>query len=81
LRFSRQLWRRLGVDDALTLEINSIGSASDRARYRSMRWWSICLAIEMQLDADSQRRLETNPLRILDSKSPETQAILDAAPA
>lgn len=79
IALSRQLWRRLGVDDALTLEINSIGSASDRARYREALVGYLSGHREA-LDADSQRRLETNPLRILDSKSPETQAILDAAP-
>ncbi len=80
IALSRQLWRRLGVDDALTLEINSIGSASDRALYRSALV-AYLSGHRDALDADSQRRLETNPLRILDSKSPETQAILDAAPA
>jgi len=44
IALSRQLWRRLGVDDALQLEINSIGSAADRARY-GRRWSSTCRAI------------------------------------
>jgi len=79
IALSRQLWRRLGVDDALQLEINSIGSAADRARYREAL---VGYLGEHQdsLDEDSQRRLETNPLRILDSKSPDTQAVLDSAP-
>ena len=77
---SRQLWRRLGVDDALTLEINSIGSASDRARYREALVGYLS-GHQEALDADSQRRLHTNPLRILDSKSPETQGILEGAPS
>ena len=77
---SRQLWRRLGVDDALTLEINSIGSASDRARYREALV-AYLSGHQEALDADSQRRLHTNPLRILDSKSPETQGILEGAPS
>ena len=79
IALSRQLWRRLGVDDALTLEINCIGSASDRGRYREALVDYLADRRD-GLDADSQRRLDTNPLRILDSKSPETQAILDAAP-
>ena len=79
IALSRQLWRRLGVDDALQLEINSIGSAADRARYREAL---VAYLGEHRdsLDEDSQRRLETNPLRILDSKSPDTQAVLDSAP-
>ena len=80
IALSRQLWRRLGVDDALTLEVNSIGSASDRARYREALVANLSDRREA-LDIDSQRRLQTNPLRILDSKSPDTQEILDAAPA
>jgi histidyl-tRNA synthetase len=79
IALSRQLWRRLGVDDALQLEINSIGSAADRARYREALVEYLS-GHRDQLDADSQRRLDTNPLRILDSKSPETQALLESAP-
>ena len=75
----RQLWCRLGVDDALQLEINTIGSAADRARYREALVAYLTQHYE-QLDADSQRRLETNPLRILDSKNPETQQVLNDAP-
>ena len=79
IALSRQLWRRLGVDDALQLEINSIGSAADRARYREALVGYLGEHRD-SLDEDSQRRLETNPLRILDSKSPDTQAVLDSAP-
>ena len=79
IALSRQLWRRLGVDDALKLEINSIGSAADRARYREALVGYLGEHRD-SLDEDSQRRLETNPLRILDSKSPDTQAVLDSAP-
>ena len=64
----RQLWCRLGVDDALQLEINTIGSAEDRTRYREALVAYLTQHYD-QLDADSQRRLETNPLRILDSKN------------
>ena len=79
IALSRQLWRRLGVDDALQLEINSIGSAADRVRYRQALV-DYLSGHRDQLDADSQRRLDTNPLRILDSKNPETQALLESAP-
>ncbi len=76
---SARLWQRLGVSDALCLELNSIGSSADRARYREalVDWLG---SRREQLDADSQRRLETNPLRILDSKDPATQALLQDAP-
>ena len=79
IALSRQLWRRLGVDDALQLEINSIGSAADRARYREALVGYLGEHRD-SLDEDSQRRLETNPLRILDSKNPDIQAVLYSAP-
>ena len=75
----RQFWRRLGVDDALQLEINTIGSAADRARYRDALVDYLSQHVD-QLDEDSQRRLDSNPLRILDSKNSDTQKILDHAP-
>jgi len=73
------LLESLGLKD-LTLEINSLGTPEDRQRYRSelVAWLS---AQRQQLDPDSQQRLETNPLRILDSKHPQTQALLAAAPS
>ena len=76
----RQLWRRLGVDDALTLEINCIGDSADRSKYREALVAYLSEHRE-SLDADSQRRLESNPLRILDSKDPGTQAVLEGAPS
>ena len=75
----RQFWRRLGVDDALQLEINTIGSAADRERYRDALVDYLSQHVD-QLDEDSQRRLDSNPLRILDSKNSDTQQILDNAP-
>jgi len=68
----------LGVQ-GLALEINSLGSSQDRVRYREqlVAWLSEC---RDQLDADSQDRLQRNPLRILDSKHPETQRLLADAP-
>jgi histidyl-tRNA synthetase len=63
----------------LSLELNSLGSAEDRARYRAQ----LVAFLEQhrdQLDADSQDRLERNPLRILDSKNADTQALLVGAP-
>ncbi len=68
----------LGVG-GLALELNSLGSSDDRARYRTelVGWLE---ARRGQLDPDSQARLATNPLRILDSKNPDTQALLAEAP-
>jgi histidyl-tRNA synthetase len=63
----------------LQLELNSLGSREDRSRYRQalVAWLA---ERRDQLDADSQDRLERNPLRILDSKNPDTQALLADAP-
>jgi len=79
LILTARLWRQLGIEDALTLQINSIGEAVDRTRYRVALVEYLGEHRE-RLDADSQRRLQTNPLRILDSKSPDTQAVLVDAP-
>ena len=68
----------LGVQ-GLELELNSLGTPEDRQRYRGelVAWLG---AHRDQLDGDSQQRLDTNPLRILDSKHPGTQALLAGAP-
>jgi histidyl-tRNA synthetase len=68
----------LGVA-GLALEINSLGSPDDRSRYRGelVAWLE---AHRDQLDLDSQQRVATNPLRVLDSKVPATQALLAGAP-
>ncbi len=74
-----RLWGVLGIRDAVQLELNSLGSSADRARYREALVEYLSARFE-QLDEDSQRRLGSNPLRILDSKSPDTQALLVDAP-
>jgi histidyl-tRNA synthetase len=68
----------LGVG-GLALELNTLGSPDDRARYRGelVAWLE---AHREQLDPDSQARIATNPLRVLDSKVPATQALLEGAP-
>lgn len=76
---SARLWKELGLYDAVTLELNSLGSSEARAEYRTALV-EFLSARKDELDEDSQRRLESNPMRILDSKSPETQALLDGAP-
>ncbi|WP_373186495.1 histidine--tRNA ligase [Halopseudomonas sp.] len=76
---SWRLWKQLGLQDAVTLELNSLGSSEDRARYRGELVTYLRERFD-QLDEDSQRRLESNPLRVLDSKNPATQALLADAP-
>jgi histidyl-tRNA synthetase len=73
-----RLWRQLGLS-GLELQINSLGSARARAAYKEqlINYFTIHYR---QLDADSQRRLQSNPLRILDSKNPEMQALIESAP-
>jgi histidyl-tRNA synthetase len=76
---SARLWQRLGIAEHVTLQLNSIGSAASRADYREALVAYLRERFE-QLDEDSQRRLDSNPLRILDSKNAQTQALLDGAP-
>ena len=76
---SWRLWQKLGLHEAVTLELNSLGSSEDRARYREDLVTYLRERFD-RLDEDSQRRLETNPLRVLDSKNPDTQALLVDAP-
>jgi histidyl-tRNA synthetase len=74
-----RLWQSVGLTDVVSLEINSLGESEGRAAYRQ----ALVTYLEQfrtQLDDDSQRRLTTNPLRILDSKDANTQAILVNAP-
>ena len=74
-----RLWKKLGLSDAVTLQLNSLGSSEARAAYRDALVAYLQERFD-QLDEDSQRRLTTNPLRILDSKSEATQAVLVGAP-
>ena len=74
-----RLWRQLGLQDAVTLQLNTLGSSAARAAYRT----DLVAFLEANmhlLDADSQRRTGTNPLRVLDSKDANTQALLNDAP-
>lgn len=73
-----RLWKRLGLSD-ITLQINTLGSSADRARHRArlVNYLEQHVAI---LDEDARRRMHTNPLRVLDSKNPALQVIIEAAP-
>jgi histidyl-tRNA synthetase len=73
-----RLWKRLGIKD-VALEINTLGSSDDRARHRARLVHYLEQHLEL-LDEDSKRRLHTNPLRVLDSKNPALQALIEAAP-
>ena len=73
-----RIWKRLGVQDVQLL-INSLGSDQCRANYRQALVGYLQQHFD-ELDADSQRRLESNPLRILDSKHVATREILQSAP-
>jgi histidyl-tRNA synthetase len=74
-----RFWKRLGLEH-IDLQINSLGSSESRKRFRELlvEYFRDHLA---ELDDDSKRRLESNPLRILDSKNPDMQALIEAAPA
>jgi histidyl-tRNA synthetase len=74
-----RLWGLLGIRDAVKLELNSLGTSAARAVYRDALV-EFLTAHADQLDEDSRRRMVSNPLRVLDSKAPETQALLQDAP-
>jgi len=78
LIMTARLWKRLGLR-RLSLQLNSLGTVEARARFREALVVYLRERQE-QLDEDSRRRLETNPLRVLDSKNPDMQAVLDSAP-
>ncbi|MBG6242073.1 MAG: histidine--tRNA ligase [Candidatus Symbiopectobacterium sp. Dall1.0] len=76
---SARWWRELGIAEHVALELNSIGSLEARARYRD----ALIAFLEQhkdQLDEDCLRRMYTNPLRVLDSKNAQVQALLNDAP-
>jgi histidyl-tRNA synthetase len=73
-----RLWRSLGLE-GITLELNTLGSTEARARYRA-RLVAYLEKHHDALDADSRRRLVTNPLRVLDSKNPAMQDRIAGAP-
>lgn len=80
LLMNARLWRDLGLIEDVRLELNSIGTSESRGAYRE-KLVAYLEKYRDDLDEDSQRRLSTNPMRILDSKSEMTQAILVDAPS
>ncbi len=79
LAMLNRLWIRLGIRDEVQLEINSMGTAESRKVYRE-KLIQYFEGFKDQLDEDSLRRLYTNPLRILDSKNPDLDEIIQGAP-
>ncbi|MEY3288802.1 MAG: hypothetical protein RLZZ419_1044 [Pseudomonadota bacterium] len=74
-----RLWKKLGIRDKVRLQLNSLGTIAERLVYREtlVTYFQAHLA---ELDEDSLRRLETNPLRILDTKNPAMQQLVANAP-
>lgn len=79
IALSAALWRALGLG-GLTLEINSLGSPECRAAYRN-QLRDFLRGRADALDEDARKRIETNPLRVLDSKHPDTRAAIADAPS
>jgi len=74
-----RLWHLLGLTDSVSLQLNSLGTAASREVYRTILT-DYLQANKDLLDEDSLRRLQTNPLRILDSKNPAMQEMIEQAP-
>lgn len=79
LLLTASLWQRLGLTPYLRLQLNSLGTLAARARYKEVlvAYWNVH---HDRLDEDSRRRLNTNPMRILDSKNPDLQSLIANAP-
>ena len=79
IMLTARMWKELGISEYVRLELNSIGSLEARQEYRS----ALVTYLEQYLDVldeDCKRRMYTNPLRVLDTKNPDVQAILGDAP-
>jgi len=76
---SHRLWKKLGIRDKLELQLNSLGTTEERAVYREKLVIYFKAHLDL-LDEDSLHRLESNPLRILDSKNPAMKQLIDGAP-
>ena len=74
-----RLWKKLGIRDKVRLQLNSLGTIAERALYREILVTYFQGYLD-QLDEDSLRRLNTNPLRILDTKNPAMKAVVANAP-
>ena len=79
LFLSKKIWEVLGISDQVELEINSLGDHQTRSSYKESLT-NYFRDYQKDLDKDSLRQLDENPLRILDSKNPEIRTLLDDAP-
>lgn len=79
IMMTARMWRAFGIRDQVKLQLNSLGSNEARANYRE-KLVSYLEAHVDKLDEDSRRRMETNPLRVLDSKDPQVQEVVKDAP-
>lgn len=79
IAMTANLWERLGIREYLTLELNTLGNQQERAAHRTALI-AYLQQHEAILDEDSRRRMHTNPLRVLDTKNPDLQAMANAAP-
>ena len=79
ISLSARLWKAFGISEHVTLEVNSLGSNAARTEYKT-KLIAFLVEHEAQLDEDSKRRMHSNPLRVLDSKNQDVQALLEAAP-
>jgi len=75
-----RLWKLLGIEQHVTLQLNSLGSSEERSAHKDALI-SFLEGFKDQLDEESQRRMYTNPLRVLDSKNQNVQALLTGAPS
>jgi histidyl-tRNA synthetase len=75
---ARRFWKQLGLDN-ISLQINTLGSSECRIKFREVLVSYLC-DHRKSLDEDSLRRLQTNPLRVLDSKNPDMQSVINNAP-
>lgn len=80
IQLTAAMFNKLGMLDSVCLEINTIGDSASRLAFADALLDYLKSRVD-DLDADSQKRLSTNPLRILDSKDTNTQLLLDSAPA
>ncbi|MBS3965423.1 MAG: histidine--tRNA ligase [Methylomonas sp.] len=79
IALTERLWRTLDIRDQVELQLNTLGTSEERLAYRGKLVDYFQQHLDL-LDDDSRRRLDSNPLRILDSKNPDMQAILSQAP-
>ncbi len=80
ITLATRLWKKLGIQDKLQLQLNSLGTTEERVLYRE-KLVEYFKNHQDELDEDSQRRLITNPLRVLDTKNPAMKNVVENAPS